>query len=84
MNIKSNIESIRDQIETLNYSQTKLIFVGPKKMRVTRTVFEYELGTRNRNMDNIYTQERIITKLEKMKEVEELKEYEDLQGGELF
>ena len=66
---------IRDQIEALNYSQTKLIVFGSKKIRVTRTVHEYELETRNRNRDNIYTQEKINTKLERIHEIEEKKEY---------
>jgi hypothetical protein len=62
------IKSIKEQIEELTYSQSKLIDLGFKKIRVTRIVYEYELETRNRS--NIYTKEEIISKLEKIKKDE--------------
>jgi len=67
------LKSIRDQIEALSYSQTKLIDLGFKKIRVTRMVFEYELETRTRILNNIYTQESIILKLETLKKNELVK-----------
>ena len=73
------LKSIRHQIEDLSYSQTKLIDLGFKKVRVTRMVYEYELETRTRILNNIYTQESIILKLETLSknesyEVENLEE----------
>jgi len=67
------LKSIRDQIEALSYSQTKLVNLGFKKIRVTRMVYEYELETRTRILDNIHTKESIILKLETLKKNESYK-----------
>ena len=64
------MDSIEEQIDSLNYSESKLIKIGSKKIRVTRTVYEYEIGTRNRNKNNIFYKDQIILKLEKIKQEE--------------
>ena len=62
------MNSIEEQIDALNYSESRLIKVGNKKIRVTRMVYEYEIGTTNRNKNNIFYKDQIILKLKKMAE----------------
>ena len=78
------LKSIKHQIEELSFSQTKLINLGFKKVRVTRMVYEYELETRTRILNNIYTQESIILKLETLKKNESYKIENLEEEGEYY
>lgn len=62
------MDSIEEQIDALSYSESRLIKVGNKKIRVTRMVYEYEIETTNRNKNNIFYKDQIILKLKKMAE----------------
>jgi len=62
------MDPIEEQIDALGYSESRLIKIGNKKIRVTRMVYEYEIKTRNRNKSNIFYRDQIILKLKKIAE----------------
>ena len=61
-----SVKEIRTQVESINYSGTKLVDLGNQQVNVSRLVYIYEIGTMNRVSENEYELEAVIKKLVEM------------------
>ena len=61
-----SVKEIRTQVESINYSGTKLVDLGNQQVNVSRLVYIYEIGTMNRVSENEYELEAAIKKLVEM------------------